>query len=127
MSVSYFETLDPIFFVHFTKHYLTKAEQTKFYLISKYFFRSLYRHCGLKRSLRFKTCFKKGCLRDRFAPILNSPISSFCHKHFPSTITAKKQSPSSCFLLATKSKFTKKIRSYPWGTLYVNERCKHKV
>jgi len=123
MPVEYLESLDEHLLVYLIKHYLSQAEQIKFYKLSKYTFNLFYRPFGLKRDLRFRTCFKKNCFQLRFAPFSSSPISSFCKRHFPKTTGLNQNiSPTSCFLLATKSRCTKKIRNYPWGTMYLNER-----
>ena len=123
MSLDYIETLDEHLLVYLIKYYLSQAEQINFYRLSKYTFKLLYRPCGLKRHLRFKTCFRRNCSYSRFAPFSGSPISSFCKQHFPkATSTIESKSPTSCFLLATESKVLKKIRNYSWGTLYLNEK-----
>ena len=93
MSLDYIETLDEHLLVYLIKYYLSQAEQINFYRLSKYTFKLLYRPCGLKRHLRFKTCFRRNCSYSRFAPFSGSPISSFCKQHFPkatSTIESKK-------------------------------------
>ena len=123
MSLDYIETLDEHLLVYLIKHYLSQAEQINFYRLSKYTFKLLYRPCGLKRDLRFRTCFRRNCRHLRFAPFSGSPISSFCKQHFPILVNNTTKKSDFMFLISNRVEGIKKDTELLMGNVVpVQER-----